>query len=383
MKKLVALFLMMIMVLTLSTVVAMADPVATTVKINGIDVRNGDYLASNGTAITGDKPASGGYAYRESGSKLVLDNFEMTSNGTNMMSLEIHATGDFTIELKGKNKLDNKDFKVAVYFASQKDGGGELTIKGPGSLEIIASNHGIQLLEYSDNGYQIIGKHSLTVSGCTLNITTENYSSHGIYNPKNLKIKNSTVNINSNYSSHGIVAENQYGFASGNILIDNSDVTINATNGLLIIRDVDFTVKNSNLELNSPNRNNMRYESSPIVLEFDNEYNVQVIEASGGTAEDITALTKEEQHAKYREGVWLKISTNRVQAEEEQKGIGEIISRGEPTPAYHEDEPIEYATPLPDTRKTAPAEEEANPNTGLSMSIAPLAFLAFALIKKK
>lgn len=70
--------------------------------------------------------------------------------------------------------------------------------------------------------------------------------------------------------------------------------------------------------------------------------------------------------------------------EEEEKGGFEIISRGKPTKGYKEDAPDEYATPLPDTRKSAPTPaEEANPNTGVALSIAPLALLAFAFKKRK
>lgn len=70
--------------------------------------------------------------------------------------------------------------------------------------------------------------------------------------------------------------------------------------------------------------------------------------------------------------------------EEEEEGGFEIISRGKPTKGYKEDAPDEYATPLPDTRKSAPTPaEEANPNTGVALSIAPLALLAFAFKKRK
>lgn len=368
MKKFLAIFLATVMVLSLGTVVAMADLTETTVYMHGTYLPVGKYLPSGSFTPVDEAPTDSGYAYMRSDTELVLNNYNYSNSSLTNIGISIYALSDFTIKLIGKNQITLGE-KYGIAFYSEQTNG-RLTIEGPGGLGIIADNLCICMV---DNATQ----YPLTIKDCELSFDTYNSQNfyYAIYCPKDLKILNSYV---TSFTGGGICTDE-----NATIFIKDSDVYLESNCPLSLATNTSLTIKNSifiavaELFFDIENIN-------PITLEYDNGYQMFVSESEAEFAIDITDLSPEEQFARYKnsENKLIQITAKPV---EDDEPTFTIISRGEPTKGYKEGEAEEYATPLPDTRmSTAPATEtEANPNTGLALSIAPLALLAFLFKKRK
>ena len=124
------------------------------IKVNGIGMVDGWYLAEGSPYITHTKPTSGGYAYR-SGNKLYLYDMNVTSAG----AVGIESNGIFEIINSGASKFSCGEYAPI-------SAGMELVISGSGSLTLTAdttaitcknyfSTTGVDLTVTSNEGYGI------------------------------------------------------------------------------------------------------------------------------------------------------------------------------------------------------------------------------------
>ena len=115
--------------------VASRNPDNYTVSLDGIVLKDGEYLADNGTAATTTKP-SGGYAYYSNGT-LTLENFKRKNRGLRFTEsyLNITSIGSNKLSSINDNSLnDEKPYEVAIY------GDGYLYVNGMGESDGYAFN---------------------------------------------------------------------------------------------------------------------------------------------------------------------------------------------------------------------------------------------------
>ena len=127
------------------------------IKVNGIGMVDGWYLAEGSPYITNTKPTSGDYAYR-SGNKLYLYGMTVTSAG----AVGIESNGTFEIINSGTSKFSCGEYAPI-------SAGMELVISGSGSLTLTANTTAITCRNY----------FSTTGVDLTLN-STKGYGIHAI-----------------------------------------------------------------------------------------------------------------------------------------------------------------------------------------------------------
>ncbi len=119
--------------------VASENPGNYTITLGNFTLKDGEYLADNGTAVTTTKP-SGGYAYYSNG-MLTLNNFK--SKNPDLRFTESYLR----IQLYGSNKLasindnslnDDKPYELQIY--GDSDGNGYIYVNGMGNSDGSAFN---------------------------------------------------------------------------------------------------------------------------------------------------------------------------------------------------------------------------------------------------
>lgn len=177
------------------------------VVVGGVELNNGEYLASGASAPSAEKP-DGGYAYYKDG-VLTLNEYTYTGEGYeydyDWYSSLITAYRDIVIELKGENKLTAKTDRDYLYIDGINSTG-EITVSGEGSLT----------LNVLDNGDDGIYTEKLTVLGGILTIVSDDDCIYAT----DVTVKDGILDLTS-IDDEGIDA-------SGNVVIEGGYITINA-----------------------------------------------------------------------------------------------------------------------------------------------------------
>lgn len=155
-----------------AVVIGVSDPssMTSTIFVGGVELEDGDYLAS-GTYVTAEKaPEEGGYAYFKDG---ILTLNDYTYEGVGCADIEyeddmlfcaaVYAPSKLTVRLVGENRLMNTG--RADYYCEGILAPDGLTVEGTGTLAIACDTDGIGVF----NGM-------LTVNGGVLEIETGEYA---------------------------------------------------------------------------------------------------------------------------------------------------------------------------------------------------------------
>lgn len=226
------------------------------IYVGGLGLENGQYL-DNGGNVTATKP-EGGYAYYKDG-VLELNGFAYEGEGVLWRendylaySAAVFAAKDLILILTGENRLYNTTALVAEEdFNAEGDGiavSGSLTVKGEGSLTVLASGDGFDVnngsfimesgtltlgvLEYKEDGSVLrdeeigddaidVDNGDLSISGGTLNIYAND---HGLDVSGSITISGGIVNIN--VGDDGIESDKDVTIIGGKINIKASDEMI-------------------------------------------------------------------------------------------------------------------------------------------------------------
>ena len=161
--KLWALFLacMMLIVLLPGSVLAVGS---TNVSINGLNLESGRiYKYGEGTVL-----------FDSATNTLVLENATIEEGGDTPVPV-LGISGDLTIEIKGNNTITSLE-KRPIFIGLYTDGTANVTFKGSGEdkLTIVTNGDALQ----ADGG-------NITIDGCTVNITSNNWGGISAYELNN------------------------------------------------------------------------------------------------------------------------------------------------------------------------------------------------------
>jgi len=204
------------------------------IRVGGVGMNDGDYLACDAVSVSDTKPASGGYAYYMDGT-LTLNNY--TFNGDGFEFVDIHGTectaviysdceSGLTIVLEGDSSLINTNTNTGGYgiYASYEN------ISGTGTLTIDA-----------DTGIFAVTDVRITGSNITINDAYD-----GIYARADVSISDSTVKNTDCW----------FGIYSGNgVSITNSDVTISGSEEYGICGYTGVIISDSNVTISDVGSN--------------------------------------------------------------------------------------------------------------------------------
>ena len=129
----------------LPTAALAATSPATSVKVGGVELTNGKYLAEGASAAVDSAPSSGGYAYFYNGA-LTLKDFSTTTSGVGIQwkySSDNQAPS-LTIQLEGTSNITSNTATAIDGNTGNVGGTGPcLTITGGGTLNVTGYNHAI------------------------------------------------------------------------------------------------------------------------------------------------------------------------------------------------------------------------------------------------
>ncbi len=203
--KLWALFLacMMLIVLLPGSVLAVGS---TNVSINGLNLESGRiYKYGEGTVL-----------FDSATNTLVLENATIEEGGDTPVPV-LGISGDLTIEIKGNNTITSLE-KRPIFIGLYTDGTANVTFKGSGEdkLTIVTNGDALQ----ADGG-------NITIDGCTVNITSNNWGGISAYELNN---SSGLVGGNLTIQNHANVTVNTYTealYADKVVTISDSNVTLN------------------------------------------------------------------------------------------------------------------------------------------------------------
>lgn len=221
------------------------------IRVGGVGMNDGDYLACDAVSVSDTKPASGGYAYYMDGT-LTLNNYtyegvgyqyeEANEDGDILLSsAAIYYDSDFdlTIVLEGNNSFTNTMCEDAGEGYGIWNNMSNLTITGIGLLTINSGNDGIRgeynviiengtvIIHSGDDG--ILAEKNAEITGGTVRIDAE---SDGIYAIFDVEITGGTVEINAN--SEGIEVGGAVEITGGTVKIDAGDNGIESSDNTKI-----------------------------------------------------------------------------------------------------------------------------------------------------
>ena len=253
------------------------------IRVGGVGMNDGDYLACDAVSVSDTKPASGGYAYYMDGT-LTLNNY--TFNGDEFEFVDIHGTectaviysdceSGLTIVLEGDSSLINTNTGGYGIYASYEN------ISGTGTLTIDA-----------DTG--IFAVTDVSITGSNITITAAN---DGIYAGTDVFISDSTVKNTAGrfgiYSGNGVSITNSDVTISGSeecgiegytgVIISNSDVTISdaGSSGISAIDgDVSISGKDTLVEIEGEKAIALDPEGSFVCASY-----LAVTDGNGGSAD--------------------------------------------------------------------------------------------------
>lgn len=229
------------------------------VYVGGVGLKSGDYLDLAGN-VSSEKPA-GGYAHYENG-VLTLHNYDFDGEGflwkedsTCVYTASLYAAVDLILELSGENSLTN----TSDMTDKERDGIAaerSLTVRGDGSLTVLADNDGIYgrngsltveegsvylgLLEYDEYGDLIeneeIGDDGIDVDGdviVTGGELTVNANDHGMDINGNVIIRGGFVDVTAD--DDGLNVEDDIVILGGDVAVCADDYGLDSDDGSVII----------------------------------------------------------------------------------------------------------------------------------------------------
>lgn len=222
-KRILGFILSLAMLLSIMSLAVSAEAPAT-VLLGGVEIADGEYLASGGTEPVSAQP-EGGYALYKDG-VLTLNNFEYTGPGVSYLFDEgvyyystLFSSGDLEVVLEGVNKLNNTTDDGDGITAM-----GDLTISGKGKLHINAF--------YGIYAYSMENATSVTINGGDiiidatesgiLNVCFASYNADVTVNGGNLDISAEYMGIGATGSDTEITVN------GGKVSINSGDASISA-----------------------------------------------------------------------------------------------------------------------------------------------------------
>lgn len=193
---------------------------------------DGTYIVRNGE-LTGEMPENVSYDVQTN--VLTLDNYVSAPDADVYAGISCLNMGEeFVLRLEGENSITvpsgQFNYNGIVY-------GGHLTLEGPGSLNIL-----------NVEGVGIGYSQGLTIDGCTINITGAPsgermfYGINGNYTIETeAVIKDSEINISCSKPGGEEAANAGIDVQAGNLTVQNSDISINLTNGNIFGLSVGYT----------------------------------------------------------------------------------------------------------------------------------------------
>lgn len=184
----------------------------------------GEYDIVSGGELTGEMPEN--VSYNKETNVLTLNNFYLEDDSDEFNGISASEMGDdFTIRLEGENTFDV--LLTHPYYGLINSGWGNLTIEGPGTLN---------LSNVSFVG--ILCKGDLTIDNCTINITGDPIQGgyfYGIsgstYDETETLINESQINISNVMPSGSQAANAGIDVQDGNLSVQNSQIDIQLKNG--------------------------------------------------------------------------------------------------------------------------------------------------------
>ena len=193
---------------------------------------DGIYIVRNGE-LTGEMPENVSYDLQTN--VLTLDDYVSTPDADTYAGISCLNMGEeFVIRFEGENSITvpsgQFNYNGIVY-------GSSLTLEGPGSLNI-SNVEGVGI------GY----REGLTIDGCTINITGAPsgekmfYGINGDYTyTTEAVINDSEINISCSKPSGSEASNAGIDVQAGNLTVQNSDISINLTNGNIFGLAVGYT----------------------------------------------------------------------------------------------------------------------------------------------
>lgn len=180
--------------------------------------------------LTGETPEN--VSYNPQTNVLTLDNYVSNPDADSGVGISFYYMGDdFTIHLEGENSIT----APSRYF--ELISGDYLNFEGSGTLNLL-----------NVTGIGINYRNGLTIDGCTINIngsqsdTITFYGINGNYTwETEALIKNAKINISNTKPSKSKAANAGIDVQGGNLTIQNSDISINLTNGRIFGLAVGYT----------------------------------------------------------------------------------------------------------------------------------------------
>lgn len=290
-KRILAIFLSLAMVACLLPVTVFAETGdLTSVYVGGVQMKVGYYLPSGDDSLTDSNltttvPATGGYAYMEDATTLVLNGFSFEGKGHLSVDLAdyqeyaavyIAGTDDVTVELVGNNTFtavtpgplewliaidtNSADADVAITGGSITIDGFEQGIYANGALSFDSVN-----ADFSTNNEPILVEKSVSITDSEICLVNEE-DYDGIHSGDGVAIENSKIDISSYdcaiYSDYGEItisnsdltleSTEEYGlyteYADANIIISDSNVNISSWQSAIYLDEGELTITNSMLD---------------------------------------------------------------------------------------------------------------------------------------
>lgn len=246
--------------------------------VGGVELTDSNpYLANNSSSPSATQPQSGGYAhwdantntltlnnYTYSGKGYVYGNNGMVGENKKATTAVIYSEVDFSIVLNGENSLANTDLSNEKIL-----GNGivaldcNLTIKGPGTLDLSASYRGV-MMRYAD-------QKTLTIEGGKITITqnmNETIECQGIYSHyANVVIKGNT-DITIDMGTHKVAR--------------NSGILIYPPSGSVVVNPTFTITDTAKVKICGPNQYGIYVQACDTTISGSAEVSI-LTEHDGGT----------------------------------------------------------------------------------------------------
>lgn len=248
------------------------------VWVGGVELTDSNpYLANNSSSPSATQPQSGGYAHWDANTNtLTLNNYTYSGKGygygNNGMVGEskktttavIYSEVDFSIVLNGANSLANTDLSNEKILGNGIVAWGcNLTIKGPGTLDLSASYRGV-MMRYAD-------QKTLTIEGGKITITqnmNETIECQGIYSHyANVVIKGNT-DITIDMGTHKVAR--------------NSGILIYPPSGSVVVNPTFTITDTAKVKICGPNQYGIYVQACDTTISGSAEVSI-LTEHDGGT----------------------------------------------------------------------------------------------------